>query len=178
MGKGGSSRSSNTTINKNNSTSTALSGDNLGVLLSGVSDSTVNIEATDHGAMKEAAEISKKALDSGVAVMDSASKLGMESVRASGEVSKYAMAANGESLKNALNFSEKALESNRKNNSETMALMRNLSDQSSASSREAMVLVSETIERGQVGDSGNMTKVAIAVAVALGLTVVAVKGLK
>ncbi|MFT5879568.1 MAG: hypothetical protein ACI86X_000672 [Moritella sp.] len=178
MGGGGRTSSSNTTTNKNNSTSTAVSGDNLGVLLSGVSDSTVNVTATDHEAVKYAAELSKKALDSGVAVMSNASQLGMGSVRANENVSKHAMDANGESLRQALDFGAKALDSNDKAFAGNRSLLSAMSEQSNASARNAIALADKTIERSQIGDSGNMTKIALAVAVALSLTVVAVKGLK
>ena len=61
MGKGGSSNSTNTTTTTNVSGTNAVSGDNLGVLLSGVNGSTVNIKATDHGAVRAAATVTTKA---------------------------------------------------------------------------------------------------------------------
>lgn len=69
---GGSSKSSNTTANTTttNTTSTntqgtvGISGDNEGVALSGINGSTLNITATDHGAIQKAADIAELSIKS------------------------------------------------------------------------------------------------------------------
>ncbi|MDN3697780.1 chemotaxis protein [Vibrio cortegadensis] len=51
---GGKSKSSNKTQTTNVSGQNAISGDNLGTAISGVNDSTINVTATDHGAIQAA----------------------------------------------------------------------------------------------------------------------------
>ncbi len=48
---GGKSSSSNKTSTKNTSSQNAISGDNLGVALSGIEGSTINATVTDHGSI-------------------------------------------------------------------------------------------------------------------------------
>ncbi|WP_187984781.1 chemotaxis protein [Vibrio metschnikovii] len=51
---GGKSKSSSNTTNNNTSGQVGIDGDNLGVALSGIANSTVNVTATDHGAVNAA----------------------------------------------------------------------------------------------------------------------------
>ena len=60
------SRQSNTTTTTNTSSSSAaVGGDNTGVMLSGVSDSDINLTMTDHGAMAIAGRTAEEAFDLG-----------------------------------------------------------------------------------------------------------------
>ena len=59
------SRQSNTTTTTNTSSSAAVGGDNTGVMLSGVSDSDINLTMTDHGAMAIAGRTAEEAFDFG-----------------------------------------------------------------------------------------------------------------
>ena len=60
------SRQSNTTTTTNTSSSSAaVGGDNTGVMLSGVSDSDINLTMTDHGAMAIAGRTAEEAFDFG-----------------------------------------------------------------------------------------------------------------
>ncbi|NOH31383.1 hypothetical protein F0244_25005, partial [Vibrio mediterranei] len=63
-GGGGSSKSSNQTHNTNVSGTNAVSGDNLGVLVSGINNSTIKATMTDHGAIDTASKLASKALES------------------------------------------------------------------------------------------------------------------
>ncbi|EGQ7930297.1 TPA: chemotaxis protein [Vibrio vulnificus] len=51
---GGSSSSSNKTNTTNVTGQNAISGDNLGTAISGVNNSTINVESTDYGAIEQA----------------------------------------------------------------------------------------------------------------------------
>ncbi|MEZ8267768.1 hypothetical protein AB6C99_13790 [Vibrio cyclitrophicus] len=59
------SRQSNTTTTTNTSSSAAVGGDNTGVMMSGVSDSDINLTMTDHGAMAIAGRTAEEAFDFG-----------------------------------------------------------------------------------------------------------------
>lgn len=59
------SRQSNTTTTTNTSSSAAVGRDNTGVMLSGVSDSDINLTMTDHGAMAIAGRTAEEAFDFG-----------------------------------------------------------------------------------------------------------------
>lgn len=62
MGKS-KSNSSNTSNTTNVSGQNAISGDNLGVAISGVNDSTINATMTDHGAVTAAVGLAETAVD-------------------------------------------------------------------------------------------------------------------
>lgn len=164
---GGHTKSSNTTNNTNVSGgNTAMSGDNLGVVLSGINGDVGDITMTDHGAVKGALESNQKAIAE-------AAKVGMEAVKSNSDVSKASIQAGTESLKEALNFGAKSIDSVDKNSAGNRALLKTLSEQSGASARSAIALADKTIERGQVGDSGNMTKIAIIAAIVGGIVITA-----
>ncbi|OAN11581.1 chemotaxis protein [Photobacterium jeanii] len=105
MGGGGSSSSSNTTTNTNTSGQNAIQGDNLGVAISGVNDSTVNVNMTDHGAMERAAELGELALNSNTEVSTKA-------METNAKVTSDALNMGKDVVKNAMNFGEKALATN------------------------------------------------------------------
>nr|WP_321386241.1 chemotaxis protein [uncultured Vibrio sp.] len=58
------SDSTNNSTSTNNSGQNAISGDNLGVAISGINDSTINTTMTDHGAIDAAFEFGGELLDS------------------------------------------------------------------------------------------------------------------
>ncbi|ELS8947699.1 chemotaxis protein [Vibrio furnissii] len=60
---GGKSSSSNKTTTTNVSGQNAISGDNLGTAISGVNNSTINVTATDYGAVEGALAFAGDALD-------------------------------------------------------------------------------------------------------------------
>ncbi|GHA34317.1 chemotaxis protein [Photobacterium aphoticum] len=85
----------NTTNTTNTSGSAAVSGDNNGVMLAGVSDSHINVTMTDHGAMERASQLGELALASNTDVATAA-------INANADVSETAMEsvsqAHGENL--------------------------------------------------------------------------------
>ncbi|MCL9782088.1 chemotaxis protein [Vibrio sp. S4M6] len=105
---GGKSSSSNTTQSTNVSGQTAISGDNLGTAISGVNNSTVNVTATDHGAVKHAFE------------------LGGELVEQSGEMFEQALEHANQVNVNSMDFAENALEDISSSHSENLQVMAGL----------------------------------------------------
>lgn len=216
MGGGGSTQSSNKTTNTNTSGSSAISGDNLGTVLTGVNiakGSSLNIMATDHGAVKSAGDIAKAALLSNTAAMKEASDLGSKAIDANTETlgaafdfgrdalkessntAQKAMAENGAvsrsamdsmskntiySLKENSDVNKRAMDNMQKNSESSMSAVKAMASQSGENARAALVMAENTASRSQIGAAGEMSKVAIAVAVVLGVgfTVMAIKGAK
>ncbi|PSW06265.1 chemotaxis protein [Photobacterium lipolyticum] len=102
MGKGGKSQSTNNTTSTNVSGQNAIQGDNLGVAISGVNNSTINATMTDHGAIEKAAELGELALSSNVDVSKAALGMGEKALTINADVSNNAMelvtGAHGENL--------------------------------------------------------------------------------
>ncbi len=57
------SKSSNSSTTTNTSGQNAIEGDNLGVAISGVNNSTINATMTDHGAIEAAFDLGETAID-------------------------------------------------------------------------------------------------------------------
>lgn len=102
MGKGGSSKSSNTTNTKNTSGQNAIQGDNLGVTMAGVSDSTVNVTMSDHGAIEAAKEMNELAINNNSEVtktaLDMGETLAQDAIELSRETSEVISNSHSESL--------------------------------------------------------------------------------
>ncbi len=71
---GGKSSSSNKTSTKNTSSQNAISGDNLGVALSGIEGSTINATVTDHGSIEKSFNFAGDALDESLKLANGALK--------------------------------------------------------------------------------------------------------
>ncbi|EMA2438106.1 chemotaxis protein [Vibrio parahaemolyticus] len=71
---GGKSSSSNKTSTKNTSSQNAISGDNLGVALSGIEGSTINATVTDHGSVEKSFNFAGDALDESLSLANGALK--------------------------------------------------------------------------------------------------------
>ncbi|MGF1734355.1 chemotaxis protein [Photobacterium satsumensis] len=107
---GGKSKSSNTTTttthtttNTNNvSGSAAASGDNNGLMLSGVNDSNINVRMTDHGAMQRASDLSELALLSNADVTE-------EALWSMADVTESALAMGEHSVSEAMDFGRDAM---------------------------------------------------------------------
>jgi hypothetical protein len=96
-GKSSSSSSSNTT---NVTGQNAIDGDNLGTAISGVNNSTVNVTATDHGAVAKAFELGEKSFEFGESSLDMVEN-------AVGETLGFA----DSTVKESLGFAENAMDS-------------------------------------------------------------------
>jgi len=153
---GGKSSSSNQTTNVTNTTTTTtntngtsgISGDNNGAVVAGANNSKINITTTDHGAVKAAA-----------AVVD-------ESLKTIGS-------SFGDMVKGNSDTTKEALDNMRLNSADTVSAVRAMATQSQQTAKEALLLADNVSERGQIGDSGEMSKVAIAVTIAMGVGAVA-----
>jgi hypothetical protein len=216
MGGGGSTQSSNKTTNTNTSGSSAISGDNLGTVLAGVNvakGSSLNITATDHGAIKSAGDIAKAALLNNTAAMKEASNLGSKAIDSNSEtlskafdfgksaletnsnMAQKAMAENGAvsrgamdsmskntmySLKENSDVNKRAMDNMQKNTENSTSAVKAMAAQSGENARAALVMAENTASRSQIGAAGEMSKVAIAVMVVLGMGfgVMAIKGAK
>ena len=64
MGGDSASSNTNTTVNTNTSGSNAAQGDNLGSMISGVNDSTINSTTTDHGAVEGSLDLAGDVIES------------------------------------------------------------------------------------------------------------------
>ncbi|HHQ4186213.1 TPA: chemotaxis protein [Vibrio cholerae] len=106
---GGKSNSSNATTSTNVSGQNAIDGDNLGTAISGVNNSTINVTATDHGAVSKALE------------------LGGELINQTGEIFDSAVGFAGKVNKDSLQFAENALEDIASSNSENLQMLAGLS---------------------------------------------------
>ncbi|MCW8330874.1 chemotaxis protein [Photobacterium sp. SDRW27] len=104
MGKGGSSSSTNQNTSVNTSGQNAIQGDNLGVALSGINDSEIDVTMTDHGAMERAAELSELAITNNTAVTT-------EALDANVAVSEAALESNTAATEAALVMGENAVDS-------------------------------------------------------------------
>ena len=162
MGKGGSSSSSNTTQTTNVSGTNAVSGDNLGVLLSGVNGSTVNVTATDHGAVKSSLEFGRDALKSNEHAVDKALKMGGDSVT-------KALNFGEESMKNAMGVSRESLDKMESTSLGAINAVKSMAAQSNENARTAIAMADKAKAHEQTGNTPEMTKVVYA---ALGVTVI------
>ena len=167
MGGGGRTSSTSNTTNNNTSGTSAISGDNLGVVLSGISGSEVNITSTDHGAIEGAAIIADSALKMGEESLKSAFDFGKESQKLSNDTAQLA-------IKEATDISAEAMNSMLSNSEDTTSAIKSMAAQSGESARAALTIAENTISQSQMGSDGEMSKVAIAVAVVLGVGFVAV----
>lgn len=159
MGKGGSSSSSNTTQNTNVNGTNAVSGDNLGVLVSGVNGSTINVTATDHGAVKAAAHLSEKALAAN-----------QESVR-------EAFSFGEKSLDKAFDFGEKSLDAVSSNSKNAIDAVKTMATQSNENARAALTMAENAKTYEQTGNATITNKLVFAVSALLisGIAIVAIR---
>ena len=151
MGKGGSSSSRSSTQNTNVNGTSAISGDNLGVVLSGINGSSINVTATDHGATKAAENIAKAAMASNT----------------------EAIKSNERVIDKSFDFGEKSLNAVSKTNSEAIDAMKVLAAQSSENTRTALKVAQMAKTHEQTGTAPQMTKIALGVTAALGVGMVA-----
>ena len=131
-----STNTTNTTTTKNVSGSNAAQGDNNGVMLSGVTDSNINVQMTDHGAINKAVELGELALSHNGAALESAVDLGKEALKSNENVSIHALEStvdlSKEALKSNENVSIHALESVTESNHENLQMLAGLAGNQAA----------------------------------------------
>lgn len=147
MGGGGSSSSNTTTNTKNVSGQNAIDGDNLGVAVSGVSDSTLNITATDHGAVDKAFGFGEQTLEFASDTVDESFAFAGDALDESYE---FASGAMSESLglverntDNSLKFAAGALNEFSSTNSENLQMMAGLAGNQAAQNTENLGKLTE-----------------------------------
>lgn len=177
---GARSSSSNQTTSNNNSGQNAISGDNLGTAISGVSGSTINVEATDHGAVNAALELGGELLDTnGQVVKDSlnaANDAFRESTRLSEKALKESLGSVNTSLRmvennsrDSLTFAGRALEEYGETNSENLQVMAGLSGSQAKQNADSLNKIMELAKFNKDGGQNESFKYQI---ILLGVVIV------
>lgn len=157
MGGGGKSSSKNTTTSTNVSGQNAIQGDNLGVTISGVNDSNIDVTMTDHGAMERAAELGELALTSNVKALGIAADLGSNAIDANKDIASDAIALSRDTTKLVSN-------SHSENLQYVAGLAGNQAKQNTDNLETLKELAEMKIDGGQVATSKQMTIVVSVVA--------------
>ncbi|EOB4246552.1 chemotaxis protein [Vibrio metschnikovii] len=118
---GGKSKSSSNTTNNNTSGQVGIDGDNLGVALSGIANSTVNVTATDHGAVNAAFDMGGEMIAGMTQVSNNSLLL------ADATLSKYS-ASNSENMQMLAGLSGSQAAQNSKNLKAVMDLAKHKQD--------------------------------------------------
>ncbi|RWX54982.1 chemotaxis protein [Photobacterium chitinilyticum] len=154
MGKGGSSSSKNTTTTTNTSGQNAIQGDNLGVAISGVNGSNINVSMTDHGAMARASELGELALTSNTQVSTAALKMGKDTVDSAMDFGRDAIRANAEVSNNAMEHVSTA-------HGENLQMLAGLAGNQATQNAENLATIKDLAamkaDGGQVATSKQMT---------------------
>ncbi len=154
MGKGGSSSSSNTTNTKNTSGQNAIQGDNLGVALSGVSDSEINVSMSDHGAIEAAKEMGELAMNNNADVTKTALDMGQtvakDAIDLSRETSEVISNSHSESLQYVAGLAGSSAKQNAENLQTIKALADSTSNGGASASNSAMTKVVGLVIAGAV----------------------------
>ncbi|MFT7682638.1 MAG: hypothetical protein ACI935_002115 [Moritella dasanensis] len=146
-------------------------------------------------AMKEASDLGAKAIAANSETLGKAFDFGNSALKENSNMAQKAMAENGAvsrgamdsmskntlfSLKENSDVNKNAMDNIRKNTENSTSAVKAMAAQSGENARAALVMAENTASRSQIGAAGEMSKVAIAVAVVLGLgvTVMAIKGAK
>ncbi|MGF1702525.1 chemotaxis protein [Photobacterium makurazakiensis] len=182
MGKGGSSKSSNKTTNTNTSGQNAIDGDNLGVAISGVNDSSINVTMTDHGAMERASELSELALITNADVSMAALEMGESSVNSAMDFGRDAITDAMDFGRDALlansEVSTLAIEEVSQAHGENLQMLAGLAGNQASQNTENLEKISELaamkVDGGQVATSKQMT-IAVGMVMAF-LAVMMMKG--
>ncbi|MCF8779934.1 chemotaxis protein [Vibrio sp. IRLE0018] len=142
---GGKSKSSNTTNSTNVSGQNAISGDNLGTAISGVNNSTINVTATDHGAIDKAFELGGELINQSGEMFDSA-------IGFAGQVNKDSLSFASTVNRDSLQFAENALEDIASSNSENLQMLAGLSGSQSKQNSDSLNAIMDLAKFKQ--DSG------------------------
>lgn len=174
MGGGGRSSSSSSSTTTNTSGQNAIQGDNLGVAVSGINNSTVNVTSTDHGAVKGALEMGSKLVEQSGEMLDKSLSFGESALDGAFDFGKDA-------LEGSLELAGDVTEKLRNQNSESMQMLAGLSGQQAASNSEnigALLELAKFNKDGGASETNNDNKmIIIVVAAVLGaVAIMAVKG--
>ncbi|MBY7829989.1 chemotaxis protein [Vibrio fluvialis] len=124
---GGKSSSSNQTTTTNVSGQNAISGDNLGTAISGVNQSTINVTATDYGAIESAFAFAGDTLEGALAF--------------AGDALDDISSANSENLQTLAGLAGNQAEQNRQNLDAVMELAKFKQDNGASENRQQQIVM-------------------------------------
>ncbi|KHF09229.1 hypothetical protein [Vibrio parahaemolyticus] len=163
------SKSSNTSNTTNVSGQNAISGDNLGVAISGVNNSTINTTMTDHGAVNAAMELGEQAFEFGGEMLNSNERISLEAMDTTHDIAETA-------IDEVADFAGDSLATYASTNSENLDMLAGLAGNQAAQNSknlEAMMdLAKFKQDGGQVETSKMMVVLAIVLVLVLGYVMV------
>ncbi|WP_203345438.1 chemotaxis protein [Vibrio alginolyticus] len=163
------SKSSNTSNTTNVSGQNAISGDNLGVAISGVNNSTINTTMTDHGAVNAAMELGEQAFEFGGEMLNSNERISLEAMDTTHDIAETA-------IDEVADFTGDSLATYASTNSENLDMLAGLAGnqaaQNSKNLQAMMDLAKFKQDGGQVETSKMMVVLAIVLVLVLGYVMV------
>ncbi|ELB1086633.1 chemotaxis protein [Vibrio alginolyticus] len=163
------SKSSNTSNTTNVSGQNAISGDNLGVAISGVNNSTINTTMTDHGAVNAAMELGEQAFEFGGEMLNSNERISLEAMDTTHDIAETA-------IDEVADFAGDSLATYASTNSENLDMLAGLAGnqaaQNSKNLQAMMDLAKFKQDGGQVETSKMMVMLAIVLVLVLGYVMV------
>ncbi len=163
------SKSSNTSNTTNVSGQNAISGDNLGVAISGVNNSTINTTMTDHGAVNAAMELGEQAFEFGGEMLNSNERISLEAMDTTHDIAETA-------IDEVADFAGDSLATYASTNSENLDMLAGLAGnqaaQNSKNLQTMMDLAKFKQDGGQVETSKMMVVLAIVLVLVLGYVMV------
>ncbi|MGI3104642.1 chemotaxis protein [Vibrio alginolyticus] len=163
------SKSSNTSNTTNVSGQNAISGDNLGVAISGVNNSTINTTMTDHGAVNAAMELGEQAFEFGGEMLNSNERISLEAMDTTHDIAETA-------IDEVADFAGDSLATYASTNSENLDMLAGLAGsqaaQNSKNLQAMMDLAKFKQDGGQVETSKMMMVLAIVLVLVLGYVMV------
>ncbi|EOX3981538.1 chemotaxis protein [Vibrio alginolyticus] len=163
------SKSSNTSNTTNVSGQNAISGDNLGVAISGVNNSTINTTMTDHGAVNAAMELGEQAFEFGGEMLNSNERISLEAMDTTHDIAETA-------IDEVADFAGDSLATYASTNSENLDMLAGLAGnqaaQNSKNLKAMMDLAKFKQDGGQVETSKMMVVLAIVLVLVLGYVMV------
>ncbi|MFS1506291.1 hypothetical protein BCU13_023395 [Vibrio lentus] len=136
------SRQSSTTTTTNTSSSAAVGGDNTGVMMSGVSDSDINLTMTDHGAMAIAGRTAEEAFD-----------FGTQALRVNESVVGDSLNMVDNTVDEAFGFGASALEEQSEVSQYAIDSIKSMAGQQTETTKAAIALADGAKSREQTGTS-------------------------
>lgn len=163
------SKSSNTSNTTNVSGQNAISGDNLGVAISGVNNSTINTTMTDHGAVNAAMELGEQAFEFGGEMLNSNERISLEAMDTTHDIAETA-------IDEVADFAGDSLATYASTNSENLDMLAGLAGnqaaQNSKNLQAMMDLAKFKQDGGQVETSKMMVVLAIVLVLVFGYVMV------
>ncbi|ENK2308751.1 TPA: chemotaxis protein [Vibrio alginolyticus] len=163
------SKSSNTSNTTNVSGQNAISGDNLGVAISGVNNSTINTTMTDHGAVNAAMELGEQAFEFGGEMLNSNERISLEAMDTTHDIAETA-------IDEVADFAGDSLATYASTNSENLDMLAGLAGSQAAQNSKNLQVMMDLAkfkqDGGQVETSKMMVVLAIVLVLVLGYVMV------